>query len=653
MRRALTLAALVLCAGCMTPTVQNRDSRQPALATRSIPIIEADGLRFRDLDRSGLLEPYEDWRLSSEERARDLVGRMNLAEKAGAMMHGTLPFPGGVLMGGTDYDFAATRPIILDRNVTSLITRLETEPAKLAEAHNKLQEIAEQGRLGIPLTLSTDPRNHFQYIGSAGISPTGFSQWPEAAGFAALADPAAVRRFADIARREYRAAGIHEALSPQADLATEPRWPRQIATFGADADLAAKLVGAYVEGFQHGTRGVGPDGVATIVKHWVGYGAAKQGWDSHFHYGRFSSFPGKNFGYHIKPFVPAFAARTAGVMPTYSILENLVWEGKAVEQVGSGFNRWLLDDLLRGHHGFDGVILSDWLITNDCPQACMSGSEPGQPPVIGMPWGVEQLSRRQRFVKGIEAGIDQFGGVDETHLLVEAVQAGELSEKRLEQSAYRVMLQKFRQGLFENPYVDPVRAGDLLGSKPFQNEADAVQRRALVLLQNEKKILPLTGATKVYLYNIAPEAARAQGLIPVATPEEADVAIVRTATPYELLHPRHFLGHLFHEGSLAFQTGQKDYDAIVRISARVPTIVTVFLDRPAILTALIGKTSALIGNFGVSDENLLAVVTGKARPEGRLPFELPSSPAEVEAQAEDLPNDTKNPLFASGYGLHY
>ena len=653
MRRVLTLVALVSIAGCATPAAQVRGGQQPILGSRSIPIIEAGGFRFRDLDRSGTLEPYEDWRRSPEERAHDLVGRMTLAEKAGAMMHGTLPFSGGVLMGGSDYDFAAARRIILDRNVTSLITRLGAEPAKLAEAHNRLQELAEHGRLGIPLSLSTDPRNHFQYLGSAGISPIGFSQWPEAAGFAALGDPAALRRFADIARQEYRAVGIHEALSPQADLATEPRWPRQIATFGADADLAARLVGAYVEGFQHGAHGVAPDGVATFVKHWVGYGAAKQGWDSHFHYGRFASFPGKNFAYHIKPFLPAFAAGTAGVMPTYSILENLEWEGRTVEQVGSGFNRWLLADLLRGRYRFEGVILSDWLITNDCPEACMSGGDPDQPPVIGMSWGVQELSRRQRFVKGVEAGIDQFGGADESDVLVEAVRNGELSEKRLEQSAYRVMLLKFRQGLFENPYVDPARAGRLLGSTSFQAEADSVQRNALVLLRNEGKILPLKGARKVYLYNIAPEAARAQGLIPVATPEEADVAIIRTATPYELLHPRHFLGRLFHEGSLAFQAGQKDYDAIVRISARVPTIVTVFLDRPAILTAVVGKTSALIGNFGVSDENLLAVVTGKARPEGRLPFELPSSMAEVEAQAEDLPDDTKHPLFAFGFGLHY
>jgi beta-glucosidase len=653
LRRTLTFAVAVVLSSAAWSGEAKPNDRQPALTTQTIPIIAIGDLKFRDLNRDGRLNPYEDWRLSSEQRAHDLVARMTLPEKAGAMMHGTLPLAGGVLMDGTDYDFEAARPLIVDRFVTSMITRMTTDPRAFAEASNRLQAIAEEGRLGIPLTISTDPRNHFRYLGTADIASTGFSQWPEAAGFGALGDPAAVERFADIARQEYRAVGLHETLSPQADLATEPRWARQIATFGSNADLAASLVRAYVIGFQHGKTGLAADGVAAIVKHWVGYGAAKYGLDSHFPYGRFASVSGDRLPTHIKPFLPALGAGVAGVMPTYSILENLDFEGKPIEQVGVGFNRRLLTDLLRGRYGFDGVILSDWLITNDCPDVCQKGGNFGPPFVIGMPWGVEALSKRQRFVKGVLAGLDQFGGVEETSVLVEAVQKGELEESRLDQSAYRVMLQKFRQGLFDSPFVDPERAARLVGNPSFQAQADAVQRRALVLLQNKEKLLPLRPGMKVFLRNVSPDAARAAGLEPVANVEEADVAIVRTVAPYQILHPQYFLGALFHEGNLVFEPGHEDYDAITSISARVSTVVTVFLDRPAILTGLVGKARAIIGNFGVSDANLLAVVTGKARPEGRLPFELPRSMPEVESQASDLPDDTRNPLFPVGYGLSF
>jgi beta-glucosidase len=246
-----------------------------------------------------------------------------------------------------------------------MITRLGGDPASLAAQSNVLQEIAERGRLGIPVTVSTDPRHHFQYVLGASVTAGQFSQWPEPLGLAATGDTALVRRFGDVARREYRAVGIHMALSPQADLATEPRWSRINGTFGEDAELAGRMVRAYVEGFQGGARGAGRDGVLTVVKHWVGYGAAKEGWDSHNYFGRYATFTGDNLAYHVKPFLPAFEAMVAGVMPTYSILEGATWEGRPVEQVGAGFNRMLLTDVLRGRYRFDGVVLTDWAVTND------------------------------------------------------------------------------------------------------------------------------------------------------------------------------------------------------------------------------------------------------------------------------------------------
>src|SRR5258706_13101633 len=316
------------------------------------PVLQKDGLQFKDLNRNGVVDPYEDWRLPPAQRAHDLVARMTLEEKAGTMMHGTVRAVGGPMasagMGG-QYDTASARALIDSVKGTNLITRLNADPRTLAAANNILQAIAERTRLRIPLTISTDPRNHFPYV--PGVSTqTKFSQWPEALGFAAVDDTALTRAFGDIARQDYRAVGIHMALSPQADLATEPRWPRVAGTFGEDADLAGRHVRAYVTGFQHGANGVDSTVVVAVVKHWVGHGAAKDGWDSHSNYGRLATFPAHDLEYHIRPFLSAFAAHVAGVMPTYSILEGATWDGKPIEQVGAGFNRQLLTDMLRGHY---------------------------------------------------------------------------------------------------------------------------------------------------------------------------------------------------------------------------------------------------------------------------------------------------------------
>ena len=163
------------------------------------------------------------------------------------------------------------------------------------------------------------------------------------------------------------------------------------------------MVRAYVEGFQHGANGVDSGGVLTIVKHWVGYGAAKQGLDGHNRYGRFAEFTGNNLEYHARPFVGAFTANVAGVMPTYNILEGATWRGKPIEQVGAGFNRQLLTDMLRGQYGFKGIILTDWAITNDCNEKCINGAPQGERPSfadVGMPWGVESLPKRRAVREG-------------------------------------------------------------------------------------------------------------------------------------------------------------------------------------------------------------------------------------------------------------
>jgi len=624
--------------------------RQPTLGSHSVPIITLRGLRFRDLDRNGRLDAYEDWRLSPEARVDDLLKRLTLREKAGTMMHGSLPGLGSALGASAQgYDIDASRALINDLAVTSFITRLAIPPAELARQNNVVQDIAERGRLGIPLTISTDPRNHFQYVAGASVVGNGFSQWPELLGFAALRDPALVRRFADIARGEYRAVGIQEALSPQADLATEPRWSRMTGTFGSNPAIAKQLVQAYVAGFQGGAQGLAKNGVMTVVKHWVGYGAEPEGWDGHNRYGRIARIGNKALATHIEPFQGAFAANVAGVMPTYVMLSDVTADGQKIEQVGAGFSRYLLTDLLRGRLHYQGIILSDWAITRDCDAGCRDPQTMQAPSSIAMPWGVEDLSEEDRYVKGVVAGLDQFGGVTSTDLLVKAVRDGKLSEARLTQSTRRILLTKFRMGLFENPFVDPARAARIVGSA--EAEARRVQAEAQVLLQNRSSILPLKAGTRVYLDGVDATTARAHGLTPVDMPDKAEVVIIRTGAPSEILHPNHFFGSRQHEGRLDFREGDADYDRLKRVTGKRPVLLSIFLDRPAILTNVLDMTDAILANFGASDDAVLDVMIGRISARGKLPFELPSSMAAVEAQDPALPDDSVSPLFPYGSGI--
>jgi beta-glucosidase len=634
---------------------------QPVFGATTYTQLKVDGYTFKDMNRNGKIDPYEDWRLPAEARADDLLSRMSLDEKAGLMMHGTAPTvsdPSGIGLGGA-YDLTALQDLIVKQYVNTFITRMAGDTANMASQYNKVQALSETSRHGIPVSISTDPRHHFQYTVGASAGTKGFSQWPETLGLAAIGDDALVRRFGDIARQEYLAVGITQALSPQADLATEPRWARINGTFGEDADLAKRMVQHYIEGFQDGNTGLHDGSVVAVVKHWVGYGATKEGFDGHNYYGRYMTYPGNNFAYHVKPFEGAFTAKAASVMPTYAMPDgNITVDGITLEQVGAGFSKTLLTDLLRGKYGFEGVILSDWGITSDCDANCRNGTPAGVAPSFigfGTPWGMEDATKAERYVKAVMAGMDQFGGVTEAPYLTQAVQRGQLTEARINASARRILIQKFKQGLFEHPFVDAAKAASTVGKAEFVEAGLDAQRRSLVLLENKDKVLPLAATVKkVYLYGIDAAVAKQYGYTVVATPQEADVALLRVAAPYETLHTNYIFGSMQHEGRLDYVDGNADYEAIKNAAKYAPkTVVTVYLDRPAILGNVQDKASAIVANFGVSDGALFDVLTGKAKPQGKLPFELPSSMAEVQVQKSDVPYDTAHPLYKFGYGLAY
>lgn len=607
---------------------------------------------WRDLNRNGRLDVYEDARQPTGARVADLLGQMTLEEKIGTLLHGTLPAVDSPFGASTkDYDIGAIARLIADKHLSSFITRLDMAPADLAAQNNAVQKSAEASRLGIPATISTDPRHHFMEMAGASSRANGFSLWPEPIGFGALGDVKSVRAFGRIAAKDYRAVGIHMALSPMADLATEPRWPRISGTFGADPAQVSALAGAYVEGFQGGRHGLTSKGVATVVKHWVGYGASPDGSDGHNRYGSGVRLTPGQFATHVAAFKGAFRAGSSGIMPTYAIVKV----GAATSGVGANFDAPLLGDALRRQQGYRGLVISDWGVANDCTEPCRNptAQNPQMPWHIAMPWGVEDLTREARMALAVNAGVDQIGGEDDPAPLLAAVRSGKLSVVRVDAAVGAVMALKFRLGLFDAPYVDPAAAKQGVGTPADLAAADAAQRDAQVLLQNRGAVLPLRGTAKVWLSGVSADAAAAAGLTVVDRPEDADVAIVRGATPYETLHPYHFFGRMQHEGRLDFRTGDKTFDVVAALPVRLPLVLAIDMDRPAILTALQPRASGIIALFGASDAALVDVVTGRSRPQGRLPFNLPRSMDAVEAQSPAMSDDDADPLFKRGFGLRF
>ncbi|KAF2124485.1 glycoside hydrolase family 3 protein [Dothidotthia symphoricarpi CBS 119687] len=583
---------------------------------------------------SNKTQPYWDVSLSVDKRVEDLIQRMTIEEKVGQLFHTRID------TGVNDTLANTSVPLVQGLFMSHFNTGASiTNASSFARWSNSLQDLAANTRLGIPITLSTDPRHAFTDNIGTGLPAGAFSQWPESLGLAALRSPEIVKDFANIARQEYLAVGIKSALHPQVDLATEPRWSRIAGTMGEDAHLTAKLVVAYIEGFTGQT--FGHDSVTTVTKHFPGGGAIQNGEDSHFEYGQNATYPGNNFDYHLIPFEAAIKAGARQMMPYYSRPI-----GTQYEEVGFGFNKGIVTGLLREKMGFDGIVVSDWGLITD---SLIRGE-----PFPARAWGVQNLTHIQRAEKILNAGCDQFGGETRTDLILQLVDNGTISEERIDVSVRKLLREKFLLGLFENPYVDPVAAGRIVGQSAFRKLGNDTQRRAFTLLSNDDNYLPLRtvpAATKFYIEGFNQTYLERRGLQVVATPAEADYALVRLQAPYEYRAGAFTSG--FHAGSLAYNATEQARQAA--IYEAVPTIVDIYLDRPAIIPEIIESAAAVMANFGSGPDALLDIVFGVdgASPQGKLPFDLPRSMAAVEASKEDVPFDTENPVFRFGHGLRY
>lgn len=529
--------------------VQNQGGQAIGYSPNSgVKILTVAGFAFKDLNKNGQLDPYEDWRLPADVRAKDLASKMSIEQIAGLMLysrHQSIPArPGGYFAGtykGKPFTESGAKPedlsdqqieFLTKDNLRHVLLTTVQSPEIAAKWNNNMQALVEGSGLGIPANNSSDPRHgtvaNAEFNAAAGGA---ISMWPGSLGMAATFDPAVVEKFGRIAAAEYRALGIATALSPQVDIATDPRWNRFSGTFGEDPFLAAVMAQAYCDGFQTSTgaqeiaNGWGYGSVNAMVKHWPGGGSGEAGRDAHFGMGKFAVYPGKQFQTHFIPFINgAFKLKgktmmASAVMPYYTISWNQDTKNK--ENVGNSYNKYIITDLMRTKYKYDGVACTDWGITGD--ETVLDNF------TAGKPWGVEKLSIAERHYKVLMAGVDQFGGNNEAKPIIEAYAMGSKEHgeawmrARMEQSAVRLLKNIFRVGIFENPYLDVENTKQTVGKPEFMAAGYEAQLKSMVLLKNQKQALPLKAGIKVYIPKKFTPAGR--NFLGETTPERMDYPV--------------------------------------------------------------------------------------------------------------------------------
>ena len=665
-----------------------------------VKLLTEDGYAFKDLNRNDSLDAYEDWRLTPQERAADLASKLSKEEIAGLMLYSSHQAVPSAELTEDQKQFLSK-----DHLRAVLITSVES-PRTAAQWNNRMQAFIEGLDHGIPANTSSDPRHEAKATTEYNAGAGGhISQWPTSLGLAATFDPQLMYRFGEIASEEYRALGIATALSPQVDIATDPRWTRFSGTFGEDPLLATEMARAYCDAFQTtpDTRGWGMRSVNAMVKHWYGYGAQEGGRDSHFASGKYAVYPGNNLAEHKLSFIDGAFKLEGGtemasaVMPIYSILWN---QDPSGENVGGSYSQWLIQKQLREEAKFEGVVCTDWAITKDMKVL--------DSPMGGKPWGVESLTEAERHYKILQAGVDQYGGNNEIGPVLAAydmwakAQGEKSARQRFEQSARRLLLNVFRVGLFEHPYLDPEASEKIVGNPQFMQEGYEAQLKSVVMLKNhDNKTLPMDKKYKVYVPKRHFPAIPGLwgGISEEKTVEPIDLALVRKYFEVvEQPEQADFAICLIEEPSTGFGYSAADvkrggngyvpyslqYDDYKAVDARSvsiaggdpmekftnrsykgktvkaynrddmlmvsetkramgekPVIVILETGRPVVLSEIEPKADAILVSFNVQHQALLDIISGKNEPSALLPMQMPADMKTVEEQHEDVPRDMR------------
>ena len=488
-------------------------------------------------------------------------------------------------------------------------------------------------------------------------------------------------------------------------------------TLGMKTEDVKKLVKAYCDGMQTtdgAPDGWGRDSVNTMVKHWPGGGTGEGGRDAHYAFGEYAVYPADNAAEHEKPFTEAAfkldgpTKCASAVMPYYTVSWGL--DKKNGKNVGNSYSEYIIKDLLREKYGFSGVVCTDWGITQDPdPQIDAFGSRC---------YNMQQYTEPERMLTAILNGVDQFGGNDDPKPVLEAYKLGceRLGEAamtaRMRASAARLLVNIFRCGLFEDPYLDPEASAKLVGCEAFRAHGEEAQRKSVVLLKNRPGCLPLKQGLKIYVpkRHIGPSKSFIRTDVPaydedpvsdelisaygmrVATPEEADAAIVFAESPAcnaysredaenggngylpitlqyrpytaKNARPVSIAGGDFREsftnrsyrGKTNTAYNEADLDNILACRKAMggkPVIVVETLSNPMVVSEFERETDALLAEFGVSRAAVLDVIFGRYTPTGRLPVQLPKDMDTVERHCEDKALDLEPHIDEFGHTYDY
>ena len=666
---SIVFGSLALMGAMLTSCEEAPKYEQPTLEARKVQIIEKDGYQFKDLNKNGELDAYEDWRLPMQDRINDLVSQMTLEEKIGLMFHPNIAVPadgkvvydaqaalsqeayaGPIGPGGNNQGAmgqgqmrvgADVKTFIEQRHFRSILNNGIAEPKLFAQWSNTMQEYAEASRLGIPIMFSSDPR-HGATLGAHVSGKQYFSQWPSKegqVGITAARDRDIVEKFGEAVAEEYRAVGLHMILGPQIDVITEPRWSRNMGCFSEDADLTIEMMEAFMEGAQGDN--VGPDKVLVHLKHWPGANPHEGG------KGNFTVYPGNNVDYHLKPFKAGIAKGALAIMGYYS--------GTYVDTLNVNYSPYWSTKVLYDQLGFKGSICTDWGV--------VGRTGPLNPRLAG------KTTLKDNMEMVINAGVDQMGSETETQLVVELVKEGRVSEERINQAASRILQWHFILGLFEDPYVDPDKAAQVCQREDLQKNAFQAQLESNILLVNEANTLPAKQGIKLYVEGIDTEIAKNYAEL-VTNPRQADLILVRTG----VTEPR--TGGFGAQANMtpaqrAAMQRQREIEAAKPVDISLPASIwnnvkkLSATGKPVVVAFNPSGTSIVLPQdlkkvvkgcflvFDCLDNALLDVVFGKFNPVGKLPFEIPATMKDVEAQLEDVPFDAPNKAFEFGFGLSY
>ena len=653
-RRGLSLLTSVVVAGSvMTAGAVAEEAtvyQQPTLSPRVKSIIEADGYQFIDLNGNGSLDVYEDWRLDADTRAADLVSQMTVREKIAQMQHPTyLPRSDGKIA-------PYLEKYCSDYGIGMLLIRELNSVQTAAETMNAVQEYAEASRLGVPVLVSMDSVHGLSYVSGATVTGHNLA-------LAATRDEELVTRLAEISRDEHIAIGVRMTLSPESDIASEPRWGRVMETFGEDPDLVTQMVRAQIVAFQNGEDGLNPDGIVACIKHFPGAGPQMDGKDT-------SPIVSdeETLQIHLQPYYAAIEVNVGSVMPYYSVPLALDMENSAIGSKAA------LQDLLREQMGFEGIIQTDW----------------------GMIWAIqeglgtmtgEEVSDEEAIIIGVtQSRVDGIGG--ESIRLIDQMEEltaeGKIDEDILTAAATRIVKAKFELGVFENPYCDVDYAVSFVGNEEHTAVNLEAAEKAMTLLKNDGA-LPLTQDAGQNILVCGPRAddmaslvggwsSEQEGLTIAAAiaayagdsdtvtyiaddvvaiaeaAKDADVVIVSVGEPsYQHDPPWGY-------DTLEITSSQQEILETVKANTNGQIITVVTGGRPYILTWCDENTNAILEAYYPGQQGGIAIaetIFGLNNPTGKTPMQFPRDMDSVNEQASDVSFDLENPLYDYGWGLSY